>query len=409
MHSLTDSLRDWRRLLAETILAWALALLGIALIVLALPVVLRSTRTVSEPYRQQFSLSYTGRAIPGGLYASKEVTTGQPMYFGSLRSLIMTLHYRFSSQDITAVVGTLTSAVALEDQGINKFIVPPDKVAITKGAAGIELSIPLSQLAAEVSHLSGLTGLSSFPVVIAAVTAVTGTASGQRIAAAGQASYTFTASPAMLVPTGSNEATGVGSATSDVPALLTPSGIVTPAPPMVSSSSGTATRTGPVAGAVKILGLRLPGLAMAWLGLGVALIAVCCGVLLGRKLRSIWSRDPRLAALLRLGGRAVATHGPVPQVGTTVAVEGVDDLRRLSRLLEVPILRADGADGGTTFMVHDDRYVYCYRVAGVDAESLSNAPVKVEPMQRTLWSSAETLALSTVVANGSSRDGTSQS
>ena len=405
MHDLTDSLRAWRRVLAATVLAWVVAVIGIAVAVLAVPDVVGSASTVSVPYRQQFSLLYSGHPTTGGLYGSNPATTGEPLYLGSLENLTMELRYRFSSQGVTALSGTLTAAMVVEDQGLNQFVVAPEKVAVNNGTAGVNLAVPLSQFSQQISHLSAATDASSFPVDVVAAVAVTGSVSGRRVNISAQASYVFTGTSTMLLPTPSNSSSGLGStSTSSLPAL-TPSGATSTGPAMLSSSSGATTRTVPASGSVKIDGFRIPGLVVVLVGAGVAAAAGSAGMLFGRKLRRSWRRDPRLAVLARLGGRAVAMHGAAPGGGNVVYVEGAEDLRRLSRLLEVPVLRADEVEGGTIFMVHDDRYVYCYRVGAPDIEEVSQKPVPEKAAAWMRWSPTERGARGAVVANGSSMGG----
>ena len=406
MADLTGSLRELRRALATTTAAGIVAVVAIAVAGLTVPTLLAKARTVSVPYHQQFSLRYSGRPSPGGIYGSTPPATGEPLYLGSLETLTMVLGYRLSSAAATSVTGTLSAAVVVEDQGLDQFVVAPQKVPISHGGAQMRITVPLARYAQLVSRLSATDGAASYPVDVVAVSAVTGTVAGRRIDRAAQASYAFTGTPTALLPaaSGSGSGTPSGTGTPSSSTALSPafalSGAGAVGPAMLSSSSGAVTRSVPVAHDVTIRGVGLPGMAVAGAALLVAVVAGVSAVVLAGRLRRRWHEDPRLAVVARLGSRVVALHGELPAGRIVLDVERAEDLLRLSRLLEMPILRVDEEQGRTMFLVHDDRYVYRHRVgavAGAEVPAAGDQP----PAARIWWPPAQCASPSAVVPNGS--------
>ena len=377
MHDLDDSLREWRRVAVMTVLAALVAVTALGAVWVALPGALRLGHTSRVPYDAQFSLEYSGQPSPGGVYGSIPATTGQPLYLTSLSSLNMVLRYHFSSPSASSVAGTVTAAVVVEDQGLNEFIVGPTKVPLSNGSAVVSLPISLSRYSQVISNLSTVAGPSSYSIDVVAASAVTGSVSEQRIRSSAKASFAFTGASTMLIPVAASLPAGATSPSRPIPSLLSGSGASQAGPPMLSDSPGAVSRSVPSAGDVKIGGFRLPGLPLAVVGAVVALAAGITGTRLGRRLRRKWVQDPRLAVAQRLASRVVATKGSVPEGENVVYVERAEDLQRMSRVLEVPILRVEAEEGSAAFMVHDDRYVYCYRVGVVvDAEDVESSGLK---------------------------------
>lgn len=377
MHDLNDSLREWRRLALMTVLTGVVTVTALGTVWLALPGALRLDHTSPAAYDVQFSLEYTGQPAPGGVYGSIPATTGQPLYLTSLSSLNIVLRYHFSSPSASSVAGTVTAAVVVEDQGLNEFIVGPTKVPLSNGSAVVNLPISLSRYSQVISRLSTVASSSSYPVDVVAASAVSGSVSEQRIKSSAKASFAFTGASTILIPVAATLPAGASSPSTPIPSLLSGSGASRAGPPMLSDSRGAVSRSVPAAGDVKIGGFRFPSLPLAVVGAVVALAAGTTGIRLGRRLRRKWDQDPRLAVAQRLASRAVATKGPVPDGENVIYVERAEDLRRMSRVLEVPILRVEAEEGSAAFMVHDDRYVYCYRVGVVvDAEDVESSGLK---------------------------------
>lgn len=405
MADLTGSLRELRRALATMAAAGVVAMAAIAVAGLTIPTLLAKARTVSVPYYQQFSLRYSGRPSPGGIYGSTPPTTGEPLYLGSLEDLTMVLRYRLSSAADTLVTGTLSAAVVVDDQGLDRFVVAPAKIPISQGAAQIRITVPLARYAQLVSRLSAADGAASYPVDVVAASAVTGTVAGRRINRTAQASYAFAGTPTALLAAGSGSGGGgTPSSSAAVSPAFALSGTGAVGPAMLSSSSATVTRSIPAAHDVTIGGIGIPGMAVGGAALLVAVVAGVAAVVLAGRLRRRWHNDPRLAVVARLGNRVVALHGGLPAGRIVVDVERAEDLLRLSRLLEMPILRVDEQKGRTMFLVHDDRYVYRHSVGAI-ADAQIPAVGDQLPAARIWWPPAHCASPRAVVPNGSAIEG----
>ncbi len=383
--SLTEQLRKLRRTSAALAAAIVLATGSAVVTVWALGQPTSARETTQLHYQSLMQLSYSAQPQPGSLYAASGPTTGEPLFLASLQGMTFTVRYHLASASQRRLGGSLTVQMVLDDQGLQLVLAPPQQVAIApNGSARVTLPVAPSHYQAALTQLDTIGGPGSYPVAIDASASVTGALGGQPLRTLAHASFAFTGTTAALVPAfGGSGATSGG--TQSTPASgSAPSDAGNGAQRVVP---GTVPVTHRVPATIDVGRVHLAKMMVVLAAVVVALGAAMWAVAAKRHLARLWRDDPRLAVAIRMSGRSVAVlgsdhHGPafVLPDEHAVTVGGADDLLRLSRILELPIVYAE-EPGRTTFMVRDDRCVYCLRipVATTGASVHPSAPLPPHP------------------------------
>jgi signal peptidase I len=314
------------------------------------------TTVAATEYRQQVAFGYGARTVPGPVYTTGKVQTGDPIFITLVHELNVGVDYRFVSaapHDITGTEKIILRLTSVSGWSHSMVLTPATHFTGDGTRTVVTLNIPhLQALLGRVSSLTGMLG-SSFTIRVVPEVHITGNVAGHPLNTSFTPTMSFGFGGVQLIPQ------GVSSATSSAAAAG-------PAPTGATAATLTADRTGAFGTpgmaptTITLLGVS-PDVSFArWISLlGLLASAVAAAVLYLRKRSEPFEENAHIQS--QYGYMIVPIVGGEDLGWPPVDVTSIKALVRLAESGQRLILhnRSDGVD---TYMVNDEGTVYRYQV-----------------------------------------------
>lgn len=335
---------------------------GVAAAVFAVLGVIAFTRPTSRPtvaateYRQQVSFGYGARTVPGPVYATGKVKTGDPIFLTLVHELNVGVNYQFVSAAPHAISGTekiILRLTSLSGWSHSMVLTPATHFAGDGTRTVVTLDIPhLQSLLGRVSSLTGMLG-SSFTIRIVPEVHVTGNVAGHPLNTSFSPAMSFGFGGVQLIPQGVSSATSSAAAAGPEPTGAT-------AATLTADRTGAFGTPGTAPTTITLLGVSPDVSFLRWISiLGLLASAVAAALLYLRKRSEPFEESAHIQS--QYGYMIVPIVGGEDLGWPPVDVSNIKALVKLAESGQRLILhsRSDGVD---TYMVNDEGTVYRYQV-----------------------------------------------
>jgi hypothetical protein len=313
-----------------------------------------TTSAASIAYTQYGQLAYTAATPPGSVYGGVPIRTGEPVYGSAVSALNVAYTYRLQAADASGVTGTEQLVATFSNgSGLSRSI-PLQAAPVRFTGTGFSASATLQlatfeSLAAAFAQATGSGyAAAGLPVSISPSVVLHGRIGGQTFNTAFASPIDFTYTAGNFLPSGT-----AGAQTS-------------------FTSTATGAVSVPGGQPATLLGISVVSARIA--SLAILLAALLLGGLAGWPLlRQATSQDERERISARYGSLIVEVDGVSAHPGVTVvALASFDDVLRVARRLECPILH--WGDVGEVYAVVDNATLYRYRAGGSWTRDLLGRP-----------------------------------
>ncbi len=304
----------------------------------------------SAHYVQSGRFTYSASTMPGAVYASDRVTTGQPMFSRLVGPVQVRFDYRLRSRRVTGARGTASlAAVISAPNGWSRTVSLEDPAPFSGRRVSVTGIVHLRRLQRLVQRVAAATAVPSeqFTLTLAPSVQAHGTLAGHPFEAGYTPRLPFTLTPYELAPVLSQAA---GASRPGAAAAFHPS----------QTSSFTAPGSARVT--IGIARLRMSAARARVVGPLGLVAAIAAALVAARRLRRDRRADEPTRIQSRYGEEMIAAvQSTLTRGGDLVEVESIEALARLAERYQSLMIHERTASGHA-YLVADNGTVYAYFV-----------------------------------------------
>jgi signal peptidase I len=340
-------------------LAALLPAAGIAALVFLVVGLVAFTRPASRmtvaatDYTQRVSFGYSARTMPGPVYATGEVRTGDPIFLTLVHQLGVHVNYQFVSAAPNNLIGTEKIILRLTGQsGWSHRVVLTPATRFTGDSTQAVVTLDIRRIQSLLGRVSSLTGMlgSDYTISVVPELHITGTVGGHPLNTSFSPTLNFGFGGVQLLAQGvSGTASSAGP-----PSAGTAPGALSATRGGAFGTPGTAPTT------ITVIGISPEVSLLRWVSiLGLLLSAACAALLYLRKRGEPFDEGVRIQS--QYGHLIVPVVAGEDLGWPPVDVPNIKALVRLAESGQRLILHSRAA-GVDTYMVNDEGTVYRYQV-----------------------------------------------
>jgi signal peptidase I len=305
----------------------------------------------SAHYMQSGRFSYSASTMPGAVYASDRVTTGQPMFSRLVGPVQVRFGYRLRSRRVVGAGGTASlAAVISAPNGWSRTVSLEDPAPFTGRRVSVTGTVHLRRLQRLVQRVAAATAVPSEQFTLTLVPSVQahGTLAGHPFEADYAPRLPFTLTPYELAPVLPQTAA----------AASRPGAAAAFHPSQVSSF----TAPGSARVTMGLARLRMSAAFARVVGPVGLLAALAAALLAARRLRRDRRADEPTRIQSRYGEEMIAAvQSTLTRGGDLVEVESIEALARLAERYQSLMIH-ERTESGHAYLVADNGTVYAYFV-----------------------------------------------
>ena len=316
-----------------------------------------SRMTVAKTdYSQSVSFGYSARTLPGPVYATGEIHTGDPIFLTLVHELGVDVNYRFVSAALHTVAGTEKVILRLTDQsGWSHSMVLVPATHFTGDSTQTVVTLDIPRIQALLGRVSSLTGMlaGTYTISIVPEVHIAGAVAGRPLDASFAPTMNFGFGGVQLLPQGVSDTASTPSAASSLPAGTAPAALT-------ATRAGGFGTPGTASTAITVLGVSPEISLLRWISVvGLLLSVVAAAFLYLRKRSEPFEETVRIQS--QYGYMIVPIVAGEDLGWPAVDVPTIKGLVKLAESGQRLILHSRSNDIDT-YMVNDEGTVYRYQV-----------------------------------------------